>query len=128
MNETELNLRQKVKQRLVVEIGHRVFPGQPEFDQTYREWRVPLLCMPVRGRVSYSLVEEAHSPVEVGQAILDEQLRFLRFPTQKEVQAVLDLVSQLQTASSRVAQPSPRDNRDRRVKISVVNEQSKKRA
>lgn len=72
-------LIQLVKERLLMEIGHRVFPGEPEFDRDNQEWRVPLLCDIDLRRSGKG------QPVQVGIAISDARLSSIKLPSREEV-------------------------------------------
>lgn len=77
------NLIRVVHERLLMEIGHWVFPGEPEFDRARGQWRVPLLGYADVGR---------HAPkpvVQVGTAVLDDRLAFVAFPTREQMAAAL---------------------------------------
>ena len=50
----------RVRKHLLDNVGHLTFPGEASFDESARQWSVPVFC------------RTAHGPVEIGQILLDE--------------------------------------------------------
>ncbi len=77
---------QIVRGRLLMGIGDRVGPGEPQFVEAERVWRVPLLCAPPRGQKG--------APIRLPiTADLNEQGEFTVFPTRQQV---LEAIAQTQ--------------------------------
>jgi len=68
----------KVRVYIFKHVGNNVAPGTPKFRVSDGAWHVPILCQTERGIFV------------VGEVLLDEELNFLRVPSKRDMDSVLD--------------------------------------
>ena len=67
----------KVKGYLLDEVGNMALPGNPKYDPSGKRWRVPVLCATEKGIFI------------TGEIILDENLKFIKIPSMKQMLKIL---------------------------------------
>lgn len=73
-----MEVYEKVRKYLYENVGHLTTPAMPKFDLKEQIWRVPVLCKTERGILI------------VGEFHLDKEGNFIRIPTKKEMEWVVE--------------------------------------
>lgn len=73
-----MEIYEKVRKYLYENVGHLTTPATPKFDLKKQIWRVSVLCKTERGVLI------------VGEFHLDKDGNFIRIPTKKEMERVVE--------------------------------------